>query len=112
LQRGIDIEDALAASDYKDWFRAGQLNNGYFPLVDFQKGQNLVSLKTVDTGGASWMGRMEDHILDLARGHTVDGKAANMILDMRVQPGGVDAAKSLIDFGRKNNVTVRISEYP
>jgi len=55
LRRGIDIEDALAATDYKDWFRAGQLNNGYFPLVDFQKGRNLVSLKTVDTGGASWM---------------------------------------------------------
>lgn len=112
LQRGVDIEDALAATDYKDWFRAGQLNNGYFPLVDFQKGRNLVSLTTVDTGGASWMGRMQDHIRELSLGHTVDGKAANMILDMRVQPGGAGAAESLIEFGSKRGVTVRISEYP
>jgi hypothetical protein len=112
LQRGIEIEDSLAATEYKDWFRAGQLHNGFFPLVDFQNGRNLVSLKTVDTNGTSWLGRMEDHIRDLAGGHTVDGKAANMILDIRVQPGGSSAATPLIEFGRKNNVTVRITEYP
>jgi hypothetical protein len=81
-------------------------------LVDFQKGRNLVSLKTVDTRGRSWMGQMEDHIRQLSLGHTVDGKAANMILDMRVQPGGASAAQSLIGFGSKRGVTVRISEYP
>lgn len=112
LQRGVDIEDALAATDYKGWFRAGQLNNGYFPLVDFQKGRNLVSLKSVNTTGKSWTGRMEDHIRDLSLGHTVDGKAANMILDMRVQSGGAKAAESLIGFGSKRGVTVRVIEYP
>ena len=36
--RGIAIESHLAATEYKDWFNIGQLNNGKFPLVDFQKG--------------------------------------------------------------------------
>lgn len=42
---------------------------------------------------------MQDHILDLGtRGATVNRNPANMILDMRVQPGGAAAARSLIGF--------------
>ncbi len=109
--RGSIIEGYLAATDYKEWFNVGQLNNGKFPLVDFQKGNNLVSLKTVDTTGKTWISRMQDHITDLgSRGATVDGLKANMILDLRVQPGGLNAARSLIQFGQKNNVTVVVKE--
>ncbi len=76
--RGNAIEAALAKSDYKDWYNVGNSHNGYFPLVDFQKGNTLVSLKSVDTTGKTWLTRMETHIDDLAtRGATVDGKAAN-----------------------------------
>lgn len=113
LQRGIDIEDAVAASDYAEWFRVGQLNNGKFPLVDFQRGNNLVSLKSVDTTGATWMGRMREHISALStNGATVNGTPANMILDLRVQPGGSTAAAELIQFGRQNGVTVIVKEFP
>lgn len=88
MQRGTDIEASLAKTDYKDWFNAGtELNNGYFPLIDFQKERSLVSLKTVNTGGKSWMGTMQNHIRELSLRHTVDGKAANMILDISVLPG-------------------------
>ena len=111
-QRGIDIENTLAKTDYKDWFNIGKKNNGYFPLVDFQKGDNLVSLKTVDTTGKTWLKRMQDHIDDLGtRGATVDGQQANMILDLRVQPGGSSTAQSLIQYGRENNVTVILKEF-
>ncbi len=110
--RGTVIEDQLAATEYKDWFRVGQLDNGTFPLVDFQNGNNLVSLKTADTTGSSWLQTMEEHIQDLGtRGATVDNNPANMILDLRVQPGGSAAAQSLIDYGQQRGVTVIINEF-
>ncbi len=110
--RGSKIESQLAKTDYKDWFNVGQLNNGKFPLVDFQKGNNLVSLKSVDTSGKTWLGRMQEHIVDLgSRGATVDGKKANMIIDLRVQPGGSKDAQSLIEFGQKHGVNVIVKEF-
>lgn len=112
LERGMAIEDRLAATEYKEWFRVGSLDKGKFPLVDFQKGNNLVSLKTIDTSGTSWLNTMQTHIQDLGTlGHTVDGQPANMILDIRVQPGGAKAAEQLIDYGKQFNVTVKVSEF-
>lgn len=111
-RRGAAVEEALATTEYKDWYRVGAERNGYFPLVDFQLADNLVSLKTVDTGGASWLPRMEAHIEALAKsGATVDGKPANLILDIRVQPGGIDEARELQNIGLRYGVIVRISEY-
>ena len=49
--RGKVIESELAKSDYKAWYNVGSSQNGYFPLVDFQNGNTLVSLKSVDTTG-------------------------------------------------------------
>lgn len=55
---------------------------------------------------------MEDHIGSLGNnGATVGGKPANMILDLRVQPGGAADALPLIQFGRANNVTVIVKEF-
>ena len=59
------------------------------------------------------MGRLQDHIRDLStNGATVNGSPANMILDLRVQPGGSGAASGLIEFGRRNGVTVVVKEFP
>ncbi len=111
--RGATIEDYLAATEYRGWFRVGELQKGKFPLVDFQKGNNLVSLKTVETTGSSWLGEMQKHILDLGtRGATVNGGPAKMILDLRVQPGGAAAAQSLVGYGRQYGVTVIVKEFP
>nr|WP_228142288.1 RHS repeat-associated core domain-containing protein [Acinetobacter pittii] len=110
--RGNQIEATLARTEYKDWFNVGQLNNGKFPLVDFQKGNNLVSLKSIDTTGTTWMRRMQEHIDDLGRGRaTVNNVKANMILDLRVQPGGLNEAKSLIGYGQKQGITVIVKEF-
>ncbi len=110
--RGTAIESHLAQTEYKEWFNVGQLNNGKFPLVDFQNGNVLVSVKSVDTTGSTWLSRMQDHIYDLgANGATVNGNPARMILDLRVQPGGAAAAQPLIQYGAKNNVTVIIKEF-
>ena len=112
FDRGNAIERHLARTDYKDWFNVGQLNNGKFPLVDFQKGNTLVSLKSVDTTGAGWMGRMKSHIDDLASSRaTVNGQPTDMVLDLRVQPGGLEAARSLRNYGMQNGVKVVIKEF-
>jgi len=104
---GTKFQGKLSSAN--GWYRVGAENNGYFPLVDFQNGNNLVSLKSVDTRGSTWLTRMEDHIVDLGNsGATVNGIPANMILDLRVQPGGIPSAQPLIQFGRNNNVTVII----
>lgn len=110
--RGNLIEAQLAKTDYKDWFNVGQLNNGKFPLVDFQQGNTLVSLKSVDTSGSGWMGRMEDHIKALGNnGAEVNGKPAVMKLDLRVQPGGERAANALVAYGERYGVVVEIRGY-
>ncbi|MEC6746876.1 hypothetical protein THH46_24040 [Pseudomonas sp. NA13] len=55
---------------------------------------------------------MQDHIIDLGtNGAKVNGVPANMVLDLRVQPGGSAAAKSLIEFGREYNVKVVVKEF-
>jgi len=56
---------------------------------------------------------MEAHTRDLGtRGAMVDGKLADMILDLRVQPGGAATAEQLVQYGTRYNVTVKISEFP
>jgi filamentous hemagglutinin len=113
--RGVVIESRLAQTEYSTgsgWYQVGAENNGYFPLVDFQKGNTLVSLKSVDTSGTTWMARMEQHIEALgSSGATVNSQPANMVLDLRVPPGGSAAAEPLIKLGENNNVTVKITEF-
>ncbi|WP_447610686.1 hemagglutinin repeat-containing protein [Stenotrophomonas maltophilia] len=114
-QRGVEIESYLAKTEYSSqggWYNIGASKNGYFPLVDFQNGSTLVSLKSVDTSGSSWLSRMQDHIVDLgSNGATVNGAPTQMVLDLRVQPGGLMDAQSLINFGVENNVKVIIKEF-
>lgn len=109
------IESFVAKNDYSDTnglYKVDREKKGFFPLVDFQKGQNLVNLKTVDTTGSTWLSCMEDHIGDLGRnGATVSGKPANMILDLWVQSGGATDASQLIRFGRAINIAVVVKEF-
>jgi len=110
--RGNFIEAFLDKTQYRDWWNCGAIHGGSFPLVDFQRGRIVVSLKTVDTSGTSWMGRMRSHIRDLGtRGITCDGRAARTVLDLRVQRGGAGSASGLIDYGRKFGVDVIIREF-
>ena len=119
--RGREIETHLTKTDYKDWQRTDNLidpktgepfKSNNFPKVDFQQGDDLVSLKTVDTNTGAWNNAMKNHIDDLKKTEmTIDGKNPNKILDIRVQPGGYDDAKSLIKYGEKKGITVIIKEF-
>jgi filamentous hemagglutinin len=113
--RGIVIEDELAATEYASWYRVGGEVNGKFEMVDFQQGNTLVSLKTADTvwsSSRSWFYRLQDHINELAtRPAFVNGQPAKVILDIRVPPGGAEAAQPLVEYGRSQGVTVIVKEF-
>ena len=80
--------------------------------MDFQNGNTLVSVKSVDTAGSTWMARMQDHIDDLAHnGVTINGTPASMMLDIRVQPGELQSAQPLIEYGERNGVAVIIKDF-
>lgn len=118
--RGRLIEDYLTHTDYKSWGRTDTFINPKtglpfrsrnFPLVDFQKDRVVVSLKTVDTRGSTWLDRMREHIEDLAAADiTVNGAPATKALDIRVQPGGLKDAESLIAYGKRLGIVVTVRE--
>ena len=121
LVRGRNIESYLTVTDYKDWQRADDFINpatgkrfksNNFPLIDFQLNDKVLSLKTVDTKGKTWDTRIRKHIDDLYKtGITVASVPARKYLDVRVQPGGYDSAKHLIEYGKAKNVHVFVKEF-
>jgi len=121
LVRGRKIESYLTVTDYKDWQRADDFINpgtgkpfksNNFPLIDFQLNDKVVSLKTVDTNGKSWDTRIQKHIDDLYKVDiTVGNIPARKYLDVRVQPGGYDQAKHLIEYGKAKNIPVYVKEF-
>lgn len=95
---GTTVESQLSKTEYKDWYNIGQENNGKFPVIDFQKGNNVVSLKTIDPTLKSYAGngatnKIIDYLNDLNVGIRVNGKLANKVLDVRIPPG----TKGLLD---------------
>ncbi len=103
----------MAAGDYASWYRVGAEDNGNFPLADLQRGNTLVSLKSVDPSSATAVSRMQTHIDELATsGATVSGNPANLVLDIRVPPGQEGALSSLVGYGADRGVTVQIVGFP
>jgi hypothetical protein len=113
-KRGKLIENRLATTEYSDWAHVGAQKSGTAELIDFLKSNNTVSLKSVDTAAKSWsrsgMSKMRKHIRDLGSGMTVGDQPANVILDLRVPPGGASAAEPLISYGKQFGVTPIIRE--
>lgn len=104
-ERGDVIEEVLASTEYKDWYNIGSSQGGYFPVIDFQKGSEVVSLKTIDPTLSSMSGsgatnKVVDYLNDLDKEITVDGNLANKILDVRIPEG----TKSNIDITRIQEV--------
>ena len=70
-------------------------------------------MKTVDTRGSGWLQRMRAHIDDLKnRGATVDDVNADMALDLRVQPGGLNEAEQLKSYAEAAGVEIILKEFP
>ena len=66
----------------------------------------------VDTTGSSCLSRIRKHIRELSEavGESA-GEPADMILDLRVQPGGMADAQQLVKYGEGWQVTVRVKEF-
>lgn len=91
-ERGDVIEEVLASTEYKDWYNVGSSQGGYFPVIDFQKGNNVVSLKTIhptlsSMGGSGATNKVIDYLNYLDKDITVNGNLANKILDVRIPEG-------------------------
>ena len=121
MERGIAIELKLGKTDYKSWTHidsqmVGNFKPGMFPLVDYMKGKVALSVKSVDTTGKTWVKRMKAHIEDLAsRGVTINGEPAEMMLDLRVQPGAKILSSNDLDqlqkLAERKNVFLKIVEH-
>jgi len=54
---------------------------------------------------------MRSHILELNKWGSPTSPNAGKVLDIRVQPGGSDAAQFLVDYGLEFGVKVVIDEF-
>ena len=112
-ERGKFIEAYLTTTEYKDCFNIGALDHGTFPLVDWVREKTLISGKSANTATKSWFKEIRDHLDELAsRRATIDGQQPYaMVLDLRVQPGGLNEALPLIKYGQDRNVIVSVKEF-
>lgn len=126
--RGRIIEDDLAKTEYRDWIHTDELpgfsRSRNYPVIDFARENEVVSLKTADTRLTSWPKNLRADIRKLSRADIrklpkiqglVSGEARK-ILDLRVQPGGIGVGgqrlQDLIGYARAHGVELRIKQYP
>ncbi|MCZ7537771.1 MAG: hypothetical protein M5T61_18870 [Acidimicrobiia bacterium] len=117
--RGQLIELILRLTQYAKWTHIGAWDRGFWPLIDFQRGRSVVSLKTIDP----WTKTYDDRLLKLASHAdelanatiTVDGVAVTeRILDIRVPQGtGATVIAEMVDtiLEVAEGVTIAISEF-
>ncbi|WP_264850231.1 hypothetical protein [Clostridium omnivorum] len=117
-ERGNAIEEALSKTDYKDWYNIGQADNGYFKAIDFQKGNNVVSLKSIDPTLPSYRGngatnKVLEYLDKLDLPITVDGKLANKVLDVRIPQGTMNNfnMSQLLDEASQRGIKLIIKEF-
>lgn len=133
LERGRAVQRDLAETDYRDYtntddpnftvydpatdeFKPAAAQN--FPLIDFYDDTTAISVKSVDTrGSASWVSSLKNHIDDLEtrsmKINGVDVPKSNRIIDIRVQPGGLnDVDRLLSDYADDAGIQIVIREHP
>lgn len=122
-KRGIAIENELARTQYKDWDNVGQYNSGYFPGIDFAKGKEVVSLKTLDPtikGLDNALDQLGSNVYEISVAKFPSlGKNVKRYLDLRVPRETPDNMKTFlkealsnyIPEGLESRVTVIVSEF-
>ena len=116
LKRGEYIEAALAKQDYSDWGHIAQTDR-WWPVVDFIKGQDVISVKSCDTRQTSNFVTklMEDaDKLDAMIMTNADVPIAKKMLDIRVQPGGGThpGLQQVKSYAEGLGLEVKIIEFP
>lgn len=118
-KRGNAIEELLAHTEYKDWWNCGTEMNGYFPVVDFSMGNDVVSLKTIDPTLKSYQnGKAYDKIMEYIENLAssiigTEGESFNKILDVRVPEGTINMLNidKLSETAVENGITLVIKEF-
>ena len=118
-ERGKAVEELLAKTEYSDWWNCGAEMGGYYPVVDFSLGNDVVSLKTIDPSLKSYQnGKANDKIIEyidiLASSDIrIDGVSANKILDVRVPEGtkGLLDIDELIRIAEDRGINILIQEF-
>lgn len=116
--RGDLVEEAVAVytppNGYKGWDRIGQQNNGFYPLVDFQKGDAYISLKSLDINRkTSPVSAYREHIMKLSNEYK---PPKQVTLYIRIPEGPIRPQmqkwiKTIRDIAR-NKVLIEIVEFP
>lgn len=115
IERGKAIEKFLAQTDYSDWKYLDEATGGFFPLVDFRKGDTLVSLKTLDTQAKTLSRRIREltkHVGNLGSGVTVAGRKANIVLDVRISDACPGCFQELLEKASEVGVEVIVKKFP
>ena len=119
--RGLLAEAELARTEYNlattGWYHIGAENNGYFPVIDFWKGNDVVSLKTIDprlyTGNEATE-KLLDYLEALQGPILIDGQTLsniNQTLDIRVPSGTATFINKTYLEGLANGVNITIKEF-
>lgn len=112
--RGVAIENHLAKNDYDGWTPIGRADRNKFPLIDFQKGSEVVSLKTANSFYKANVQFLNEHMIELLQRTEVnDMPPTKRTLDLRVPDA--DTAnlykKALSTMARRTRVNLRIEVF-
>lgn len=119
-RRGELVEYILALREYKQedgWFQIGAENLGFFPVIDFQLGLRVVSVKSIDPRLPSVQARgvletLTEYVDQLAeQGITVGGQAAIKELHIVVPAGTItQRLRAQLNRYAGGNVRIRITQ--
>ena len=83
-----------AATEYRTWYHIGNECNGYYPVIDFQKDNTIVSFKTLNPSSKSYtpetvINKISDYAESLGGFSLHNGTdwCNEKILDIRVPSG-------------------------
>ena len=116
--RGKAIEKILADTEYSDWWNCGASLGGYYPVVDFQRDLEVVSLKSIDPSLPSYRnGKGTDKIIDyidaLNRDITIEGVPVSRTLDIRIPKGtkGYLNVDEILGYADEKGIIIKIGEF-
>lgn len=116
-KRGLVIEAILAKTEYKDWWYCGAERGGYFPVIDFQKDSEVVSLKTIDPSTEGYKDgkgtkKIVEYINKLTQKLPIEGEYSR-VLDVRIPEGTMEYLdiKMILEEADKAGIKVNIKEF-
>ncbi len=109
--RGIAVQRHLAVSEYSNWYPIGDELNGFFPLIDFQTGTRVGSLKTTRVVD---LAELREHLDDLAAASIFVGDVpAERVLDVRIAPWlSASSFEEVVSYGNELGITVLVRNFP